>query len=440
MHETGSIAGEGRGAMRFETLNEWLAWQETLHVSEIELGLDRCREVAQRLGIDRASYYVISVAGTNGKGSSVEMLQGVLLAAGYRVGSYTSPHLIRYNERIRLLGEEVEDALLCEAFARIDNARGDISLTYFEFSTLAALTIFQQAGIDMAILEVGLGGRLDAVNLLDADQALVTSIDLDHQDWLGDDRELIGAEKAGIFRRAQQAVCADPNPPASIGETASGLGTRLSQLNQDFSYQPGAGVWHWRSSGTELMDLPLPNLAGDIQLQNAAGVLKIIENLQNRFPVPREAIDRALAELCLNGRFQRLPGDIEVILDVAHNPHAAGFLASTLQATASSGRSLLVFSMLKDKDISAVVQCLGVVADAWYVADLQAPRAMDAESQAGIIRETLPDSKVATFDSVDAAFNMARRDARPGDRILVIGSFLTVAAVLKQQDSLSKLH
>jgi len=267
--------------MRFNTLQEWLAWQEGLHFTSIELGLDRCMLVAKRMGLLHPSHAVISVAGTNGKGSSVSMLRGILNNAGYNTGSYTSPHLIRYNERICINGEEVSDELLCASFERIDRARGDVSLTYFEFGTLAAFDIFQRAGVDIAVLEVGLGGRLDAVNCLDADAALITTIDLDHQNWLGPDRESIGREKAGIMRSTAPAVCSDPNPPATILEHAAQLGTSLYMPGRDYEHHVTGNSWVWQSGKIHLGNLPQPSLYNPEQMANAAGVLMTLTLLSD---------------------------------------------------------------------------------------------------------------------------------------------------------------
>ncbi len=434
MNELDGVGQQAKQDMRFDNLADWLRWQESLHINEIELGLDRCREVAVRLGIDRANYHVVSVAGTNGKGSSVEMLHSILSAQGYRLGCYTSPHLLRYNERIRLFGQPVEDQQICEAFQRIDEARKEISLTYFEFNTLAAMYLFFHAEIDLAILEVGLGGRLDAVNLLDADLALVTSIDLDHQDWLGDNRESIGREKAGIFRHNQYAVCADPDSPESIRLTAESLGTQLSLLNRDFSYSRQSQEWCWQASDQVLDGLPLPNLVGDFQLQNAAGVLMILNRLKDKFPVSPEAIRYGLTHVSLAGRFQCFDGDVQVVLDVAHNPQAAALLVETLHSRPVAGRTHIVFGMLKDKDVIGVVRLLAEIADDWYVAGLGVARGMDCESQVEIIQQIDKGGPVNSYESVTLAYSNAERAARVGDRILVVGSFLTVSAVLKMMN------
>src|SRR3989304_5064874 len=279
-------------AMRFDRLEDWLAWQEGLHFTSIELGLERCMTVAERMGLLHPDYAVISVAGTNGKGSSVNMLRNILTHAGYNTGSYTSPHLVHYNERVCHNGVEVADEMLCAAFDRIDRVRGDITLTYFEFGTLAALDIFRRAGIDIAVLEVGLGGRLDAVNCLDADIALITAIELDHEQWLGRDRETIAREKAGIMRGGSAAVCSDPEPPQSLFDHAAALGTKLQVPGRDFYHRITNKCWEWQSGDTVLCDLPRPSLHNPRQMENAAGVLMVLHALSDRYPVNEHAIRR----------------------------------------------------------------------------------------------------------------------------------------------------
>ncbi len=309
--------------MRFDTLNDWLAWQETLHPKAIDLGLERVREVAARLGLLAPKHVVISVAGTNGKGSSVAMLEAILACAGLRVGAYTSPHLWQYNERIRIDRQPVDDAVLVASFARIDAARGDISLSYFEFGTLAALDILQRADVDVAVLEVGLGGRLDAVNIVDADCALVTGIGIDHVEWLGPDRESIGREKAGIFRGGRPAVCSDPQPPASLRAVAQDCGAIWYGLGEQFGYARTGEVWDWWGPNLRLDGLPLPALPGPFQLQNAAGVVMALQTLGARLPVSVQALQAGLRAARVAGRFTVVPGPFETIFDVAHNPHAA---------------------------------------------------------------------------------------------------------------------
>lgn len=415
--------------MRFDSLDAWLAWQETLHPSAIELGLERPGRVLQAMGLQSPGHAVITVAGTNGKGSSVAMLESILTTAGYRVGCYTSPHLLRYNERIRIDGKMVSDKQLCESFERIDQARGDISLTYFEFGTLAAFDIFQQAALDVAVLEVGLGGRLDAVNLLGADVALITAIDIDHSDWLGNDRESIGREKAGIMRKERVAVCSDPDCPASIVGYAAEIGARLHRLGVDFTFEKSAARWSWSGGGRTWTALPLPALRGQFQLQNAAGVLMALTALDERLPVTAEQVAEGLARARLSGRFQVIDGTVAQILDVAHNPQAARELAANLQAMPCSGVTHAVVAMLADKDIEAVINAMEHAVDHWYVASLDVPRGAPGER----LGQALHDAGVSRhyrFDTVRQAHEQALQAAQPGDRIVIFGSFHTVAEAM----------
>lgn len=415
--------------MRFPTLDAWLAWQETLHPSAIELGLERPGQVLAALGLTSPGHTVITVAGTNGKGSSVAMLEGILLAAGYRVGCYTSPHLLRYNERVRIDGEPVSDEALCESFERIDQARGETSLTYFEFGTLAAMDIFARAGLDVVVLEVGMGGRLDAVNLQDADVALVTAIDVDHAVWLGNDREAIGREKAGIFRAQRPAVCSDPNPPASLLQHARELGTDLYLLGKEFRYAASDASWNWQGPTVSFDGLPMPVLRGCFQLQNAAGVVMALTLLEDRLPVSPAQLRQGLHRVSLPGRFQVLPGAVTTILDVAHNPQSAEALAANLEAQPVAGRTHAVVGVLADKDLGGVLGPLRDIIDLWYPASLDVPRGADFLTlQHALAEQGLEVER--GFDSVSEALVAARACARPGDRIVVFGSFYTVAEAL----------
>jgi len=413
--------------MRFNTLEDWLSWQESLHPSEIELGLERVSRVLARLDPQTPSFTVVTVAGTNGKGSSVAMLEAVLRAAGHRVGCYTSPHLLRYNERIRIDGETIDDHSLCEAFERVDRARGNDPLTYFEFGTLAAIDLLQRAGVQIALLEVGLGGRLDAVNVLDPDVALITAIDVDHQDWLGSDRDTIAREKAGILRPGQRAVCADPRPPASLLAHADALGVRLMVAGRDFRWQPRDDEdWEWL--GRQAQRLPRPALAGQHQLDNAAGVLAVLQWLEADFPVGPQAMARGLREVQLPGRFQVLAGPPQQIFDVAHNAQSAQVLADNLDRHPRAGTTRAVLGMLADKDMAALADCLRGQVDRWYLAPLDVPRgATVAQLQAA-----LGDARSSAFDSVAAAYAAACGDSDARDRVVVLGSFHTVAAALAQ--------
>lgn len=419
--------------MRFDSLSDWLDWQEQLHPSNIELGLARVREVWSRLHTTTFACPVISVAGTNGKGSSVAMLQAIYLQAGYSVAAYTSPHLWHYNERVTLNGAPVSDDLLCEAFARIDAARGDISLTYFEFGTLAALDIFLRQAPEVVILEVGLGGRLDAVNIIDADVALITSIALDHQQWLGEDRESIAYEKAGILRGGRPGVLSDPEIPQTLLAHAQALGTHLQCLGRDYRYQSDNGSWSWHSGDTHRVGLPVPALVGAQQLQNAAGVLMVVESLADRLPVSQADVRNGLLNARVPGRFEIRHGTVTVIFDVAHNPAAARELARSLAAFATQGRVHAVFAALADKDIPGVIAPLCAQVNNWYLAALDVPRAADLGALARAVHQSCGDkAAVQEFAQLEAAWQAALQTARPGETVLVFGSFYTVARLGKE--------
>lgn len=410
-------------------LGEWLAYLEQLHPSTIELGLARVDAVKQRLQF-QIPFPVITVGGTNGKGSTCAMLEAILGAAGYRVGCYTSPHLLRYNERVRIAGREVDDAALCRAFAAVDAARGDISLTYFEFGTLAAMWLFLQQPVEVAILEVGLGGRLDAVNVFDTDCAIVTSVDLDHMDYLGDDRESIGREKAGIFRAARPAVSADPNPPLSLLQYAEEICARLKQIGRDFGAEPQEGQWlFWSREGWRLT-LPYPSLRGTYQLDNASACLAALESLKDKLAVTPEDIRRGLLEAIVPGRFEVLPGKPALILDVAHNPHAARALAANLRQMGCAGKTIAVFAMLGDKDIAGVIAALREEIDLWLVAGIAHARgAGAAELQASLMNAGV--EAIEVFPDIAAAYHHACQIAGEDDRIAAFGSFHTVAEVMQ---------
>lgn len=416
--------------MRFTTLDAWLTWQESLHPAKIELGLERIASVLQRLHAASAPFPVITVAGTNGKGSSVAMLEAILRAAGYRVGAYTSPHLLRYNERVRLNGQPVSDALLIESFDRIDTARVETSLTYFEFGTLAALDIFYRAAPDVVVLEVGLGGRLDAVNVIDPTIALITSISVDHAEWLGKDRESIAIEKAGIMRVGQPVIFSGRDMPASLAQRAQDLKAELAVLERDFYYRKSETEWQWWTGSESPMRLPHPALRGDHQLDNAAGVLMVLYQLRERLPVSLSAVRKGLQRVSLPGRFQVIPAGVTWILDVAHNPDGLGRLAELLAATPVTGRTLVVFAMMQDKDIQAAIQQLQSEIDAWFTANLSTPRSADAEELAAAIRQQTGTQYVMVCANVAGACEAAKAAARDNDRILVCGSFYTVAAAL----------
>ena len=418
--------------MRFATLDDWLGWQETLHPKAIDLRLDRVRTVLQRLQPEPPAYTVITVGGTNGKGSCVAMLDSILRAAGYPVGAYSSPHLLRYNERIRINGVEADDAAICRAFARIDAVRSEISLTYFEFGTLAALELFREAGVDVAVLEVGLGGRLDAVNVLDADAALVVSIGIDHVDWLGADRDSIGYEKAGIYRAGRPAICADPDPPPRLLDFAQSLGASLRRVGRDYHFSQQGNSWRWQSDTAQFNDLPLPALVGTHQIGNAAAALAILDSLRDRLPVTAEAIRAGLTQAQLPGRFQIIPGPVEWILDVAHNPHAATVLAAQLRARPGLGRTHAIVGLLADKDASGVIAALVDVVDEWHPASLPGTRGRTGVELA-VLLHSAGIRAVVAHDTVADACKALVRCADRGDRIVVLGSFHTVAPVLAAQ-------
>lgn len=406
------------------SLAEWLDWQMRLHPHDIQLGLERVAEVLARLGIGRPAPVVVTVAGTNGKGSTVAMLEAVLRAAGHRVGSYTSPHLLRYNERIRIDGLEAGDDELCEAFSRVERARGETPLTYFEFGTLAAFDLLRRSGVEVALLEVGMGGRLDAVNVVDPDLAVVTRIAMDHMQWLGPDRDAIGAEKAGITRPGRPAVCADPQPPK--GFLGAVREARLYRAGRDFSPISGEGCWCWRGAGgSSLADLPLPTLEGAHQLENAAAVVQALLCLRTRLPWRIEHLHAGLRSARLAGRLQCLPGPVTRVLDVAHNPDAAAALTRGLGAFSTPRRRRTVLAMLADKPAAAFAEVIADETDRWYLAGLSGNRGASAEALAERIKGRARAPRL--FATVADACRAALADSSDGDRILVTGSFYTVA-------------
>jgi dihydrofolate synthase/folylpolyglutamate synthase len=414
-----------------KSLSEWLATIERLHARPIDLGLERVRVVADRLGI-RFACPVIVVGGTNGKGSTCAMLEAILRAAGYRTGLYTSPHLLRFNERARLDGVEVGDEALMSEFAAVDAARGDTTLTYFEFTTLAILRLFAGAALDAVILEVGLGGRLDAVNIVDADVAVITSVDLDHMDFLGPTREHIGWEKAHIYRPGRPAICADPQPPARLIEVAEGMGADLWRFGRDFNYSGDRQQWAYGGRQVRRGALPYPALRGANQLLNASGALAALEALGPRLPVSQAAVREGLLRVQIPGRFQILPGQPAIVLDVAHNPHAAAVLAQNLDAMGYFPETQAVFGMLADKDIAGVVSKLAGRIDRWHLADLPGPRGSRAQELASrLLAAGVAPAAIVEHASVESALEAAQGAVQPADRILVFGSFLTVADAMR---------
>jgi dihydrofolate synthase/folylpolyglutamate synthase len=391
------------------------------------------RKVATSLKIVQG-FPLIIVGGTNGKGSTCAYLEAMLTAAGYTTGLYTSPHLLRYNERVRIAGTESGDAALVAAFERIEAARGDTSLTYYEFGTLGAMLQFIDANVDVAILEVGLGGRLDAVNIFDADAAIVCSVDLDHQAYLGDTRELIGYEKAGIYRAQRPAICADPAPPASLLAHIAAIGALRRQSGLEYRFEAKSEHWCYRGPDWELDALPLPTLVGAHQLNNAAGALAVLEALHARVPVAPQAIAQGLRVAQVAGRFQRIACAPDIIVDVAHNPHAARALAATLTTLPASGRTLAVFGMLADKDVAGVIDALASSVDDWLVCTPDSPRALAASALASVLGQRVEPGHIACVDDPVRALAAARSRATVDDRIIVFGSFHTVTAVLASFD------
>ena len=414
-------------------LAQWLDYLEQLHPQAIAMGLERVLRVKLALALE-IGCPVITVGGTNGKGSCCAMLEAMLLHAGYRVGCYTSPHLLRYNERVRIGGREVDDDLLCRAFERIEAARneqtGGTLLTYFEFGTLAALLAFAEAKIEIAILEVGLGGRLDAVNAFDADCSIVVSVDLDHQNYLGHTRDAIGFEKAGIFRRDRPAVCADADPPATLIDHAGEIGARLMLIDRDFGFSAEPAQWSYWGPGGKRHGLPYPALRGACQLANAAACLAALDALRERVPVTAQDIRGGLLQADISGRFQVLAGRPQVILDVAHNPLAARVLAANLATMPKSARVIAVFAMLKDKDIAGVAAAVKDRITHWLVAPAEGPRGATAQHLAAELQHAGVTAPVERFDDVAGAWRAACQIAADNDKIIAFGSFLTVAAVM----------
>lgn len=430
MSITGLASYTGEKQRRFNTLDEWLSWQENLHFTEIELGLDRCSKVADVMLLLPSDYFVVSIAGTNGKGSSARLLEQILLDAGYRVGLYTSPHLLRYNERIRINGLDAEDDALCDAFEAIDHARSDISLTYFEFGTLAAMSLFRDHGIDIAIMEVGMGGRLDAVNMLDADIALLTTVDMDHERWLGTDRNAIGREKSGIFRSMRPAICMDPDPPPSVIESAGLVGAKLMLAGHDFGYEVEDGNWSWHSGLDSFEQLPLP--AGQpVQARNAAGILTVLQAMRDNFPVEEECITRCLSSFRMPGRLQVIPGKIELVLDVSHNPQSAAILATHIQGLSGRGRVHLLLGMLVDKNHGDYIRKLAGTVDNWYLCSLETNRGTTGAELADTLLAVDRHANHGIYGNPAIALEKALSVAEPGDTVVICGSFVTVGLAMR---------
>ena len=422
------------------TVDAWLAYLATLHPASIAMGLDRVRAVLANLDAT-VKCPVMTVAGTNGKGSTCAMLDSVLRCSGYAVGLYTSPHLLRYHERVRLHGREATDTELLSAFNAVEDARTatmgsegtPTPLTYFEFGTLAALWLFARAELDALVLEVGLGGRLDAVNVVDATVAVLTSVAIDHTEYLGPTREEIGREKAGIFRGGRVAICADPEPPASVVAHASEVGAKLLRIGRDYGFVNEETQWKYWGPGGERYGLPFPALRGAYQLANAATVLAAVDVLRDDLPVRGGALREGLLTVHLPGRFQVLPGRPTIVLDVAHNPHAAGVLADELGAMGYHPQTIAVFGMFADKDIVGVATAMQRRVDRWHIAPLPGPRGASADAMRdALLAAGVAASAVRIFPDIASAYAAATETAGETDRIAVFGSFLTVAAVLAE--------
>ncbi len=423
-----------------QSLADWLVYIEALHPKTIAMGLERVEVVRSRLNLN-PDFPIITVSGTNGKGSTCAMLERIYQIAGYNVACYTSPHLLTYNERIRIHGIEITDSELCQSFVAVENARKEIALTYFEFGTLAAMWHMIKKGVDLAILEVGLGGRLDAVNVFEPDCSIVTNIDIDHVEFLGNTRESIGYEKAGIFRKCVPAICGDYNPPVTLIDYAKKIEAELYVIGCDF--QPKSidkFKWAYQSTNDSIQDLPIPKLEGSFQISNACCVIKAISLMQEKLPLGEEHIVNGLNSVELKGRFQTLSTNPDVILDVAHNPHAARTLSDNLKRTTPKGKTIAVFSMLADKDIGAVVNAVGENIDTWFVSENHNPRSAKADFMADIIKAYFPLKNVKIFNEVSLAFRQACLDACENDRILVFGSFYTVAEVMHHHRNMNSIQ
>jgi dihydrofolate synthase / folylpolyglutamate synthase len=410
------------------SLEDWLRHQELVHGLTIDLGLERVRSVALSMSLLPVASRCIIVAGTNGKGSTVACLAGILKSSGILAGSFTSPHLLRYNERIKVDGIEVADELLLEAFAAIDAARGATTLTFFEYNALAALWVFRARAVEFTLLEVGLGGRLDAVNIVDAEAAIVCSIGLDHADWLGTDIDAIGREKAGVFRSGQLAVLADAAMTPAVALEAQRVGARICQVGGGYHYREVAGHWSFTMQGCTLAPLPKPALPGSVQLANASAALATLHGMGIPGGLRLEAVSAALRQLKLPGRFQIVPGPIEWILDVAHNEPAARVLASSLASRPCAGRTWLVTGILGDKDINAIAQALAPCAQEWIVCGIKAPRGLTC---AQLAARSAVFANARQAEDIQRGMSMAASLALPQDRIVVCGSFLAVAPALE---------
>ena len=418
--------------MRFDSLKGWLDWQESLHPVKIDLGLERAAQVYHALNPDCIKPITITVAGTNGKGSCIAYLEAIYRAQGYRVGAYSSPHILKYNERIKIDGKPVSDELICEAFARIESVRCNTSLSYFEFGTLAALDIFWRSGLDIQLLEVGLGGRLDAVNIIDPNVSLITSIGIDHIDWLGETREAIGQEKAGIFRAKTPAIIGDCDPPESLLQSAIDKDARLYCINKDFGYKKQTTTWDWFAGDRHISQLPEPGLKGEHQYRNASSVILAVEVLAKSLPVSDMAIRIGLKNIQLLGRFQLIDDKIPVLIDVGHNPEAVKTLVDYLNMTFPDKRIHAIFSMMKDKDIAGVLEIMNPVVYDWFFAPIANPRAATEPLMRKIFSQSSVSRISFGFTGFADAFNAAKNQSLENDLLLVFGSFFLVSDCLNE--------
>ncbi|MSQ80485.1 MAG: bifunctional tetrahydrofolate synthase/dihydrofolate synthase [Candidatus Methylopumilus sp.] len=411
-------------------LNDWLGYIESTHPSTIDLSLERIKLVAKRLNLN-IPFPLITVGGTNGKGSTCAILESIYKTAGYKVGCYTSPHFLLFNERIKVDAQPISDHLICDALLKIESVREDVSLTYFEYGTLAAMIIFAEESIDVAILEIGLGGRLDAVNIFEPDCSIVTTVDLDHMDYLGETREAIGFEKAGIYRANKSAICGDFNPPKSLIQHAESIHAPLKLIGKHFNYELHHDSFDFLIDSSFLMNVPLPNLQGNFQIANASMALMAVKSIEDKLPVNESAIQKGIASAYLLGRFQEIQKNPSLILDVAHNPQAALSLSHNLRGQPIKGKTIAVFSILADKDILGVVRALSKDIDDWYISMIQHERAASVQMIEDMIKKINPSFRVMQFKNIQKAYQFAFKKASENDRIIVFGSFFTVADIMR---------
>ena len=416
----------------FDNLRGWLAWQEQSHPLSIDLGLERVAKVYRGLNPNGDKPITITVAGTNGKGSCIAYLESIYREQGYRVGAYTSPHILKYNERIKIGGIPVDDETICQAFQRIERIRDNTSLSYFEFGTLAALDIFSRANLDVQLLEVGLGGRLDAVNIVDPDAAIISSIGIDHTAWLGETREAIGYEKAGIFRPGVPAIVGDPSPPESLRQAAQGKNARLYMIGDDFGYYKRERTWQWHYREKRVDDLPEPALKGEHQYRNASSIIMAIMLLAGKLPINEQSIQKGLSNVRLPGRFQLIAGGIPVLLDVGHNPEAVKTLVEYVAQHFPNQRIHAIFSMMKDKDIAEVLRIMKPVVYRWFFAPLSNARAAPESLMQEIFSQQLMSNVSFGHNGFVDAFTAAKKQAGENDLLLVFGSFFLVSECLAE--------